>query len=384
MTIIILIFDTIYFHICVVFSPQDQVTGKKIPLTDLKRSEITRVVRDMGKTGLRTIMLTSRELSKEEIDTCRTRGWKHFFTETGVAPSSKKKTEIDSNDKESKESSKAETKSDNVEGEEARLPAERDMVVIAVFGISDPIRKQVPRAMARCRNAGIRVVMVTGDHVETAVTIAKEAGILDAGYSFDASSVNRDKESFVAGTKGALAPEVWQGPDFRRLTKEQALQVASRICVLSRSSPKDKETLVKLLKSQDEVVGVTGDGTNDAPALQEADVGLAMGIAGTEVAKEAANIVILDDNFDSIVASVRWGRSIRENIRKFLTFQLSINLAALTLTFVVACCNKGSTTKFPLTSVQLLWVNLILDSFAALALATEVSLLLYFFFFSYL
>ena len=92
---------------------------------------------------------------------------------------------------------------------------------------------------------------------------------------------------------------------------------------------------------------------------------------GTEVAKEAANIVILDDNFDSIVASVRWGRSIRENIRKFLTFQLSINLAALTLTFVVACCNKGSTTKFPLTSVQLLWVNLIMDSFAALALATE-------------
>lgn len=147
--------------------------------------------------------------------------------------------------------------------------------------------------------------------------------------------------------------------------------VVKRICVLARSSPADKALLVKLLKERKEVVGVTGDGTNDAPALLEADVGLAMGIAGTDVAKEAANIVILDDNFFSIVASVKWGRSIRENIRKFLLFQLTINVVALALTFVVACFNQGSTTKFPLTSVQLLWVNMIMDSFAALALATE-------------
>ena len=111
-------------------------------------------------------------------------------------------------------------------------------------------------------------------------------------------------------------------------------------------------------------------GAPSAPALLEADVGLAMGIAGTDVAKEAANIVIMDDNFFSIVASVKWGRSIRENIRKFLLFQLTINVVALALTFVVACFNKGSTTKFPLTSVQLLWVNLIMVRVPAVRIST--------------
>ena len=251
---------------------QDATTGKKIRLTDLKRNEITRVVRDMGKSGLRTIMLTSRELNEEEITKCKTKGWKHFFAETNSLEKEGK------DGKEGKEETKLSSSSSS---SSASLPAERDMVVIAVFGISDPIRKQVPGAMARCRNAGIRVVMVTGDHVETAVTIAREAGILDSNYTFDAGVVTKATKSFVQTSKNA--PEVWQGPDFRRLTEEQQLKVAAKICVLSRSSPKDKKKLVKLLKSMDEVVGVTGDGTNDAPALQEADVGLAMGIAGTFV-----------------------------------------------------------------------------------------------------
>ena len=352
-------------------------TGKKVELTDAKRSEISRVVRDMGKVGLRTIMLTSRELDDAEIVQYKASGWKTFFNYTAENETKNKKPSKESKENTESKSSLIRTGSTIFES----LPAEREMTVLSVFGISDPIRKQVPSAMKRCRRAGIRVVMVTGDHVETAVSIAKQSGILDSNYDFDMNKVKEQRDAFVksfeissfGGTDQNIevSPKVWQGPDFRRLTEKQQLSVAKTICVLSRSSPKDKELLVRLLKSQDEVVGVTGDGTNDAPALQEADVGLAMGIAGTEVAKEAANIVIMDDNFDSIVASVRWGRSIRENIRKFLTFQLSINLAALTLTFVVACCNKGSTTKFPLTSVQLLWVNLIMDSFAALALATE-------------
>ena len=137
--------------------------------------------------------------------------------------------------------------------------------------------------------------------------------------------------------------------------------------MLARSSPTDKHTLVSLLRGQGEVVAVTGDGTNDAPALKESDVGLAMGIAGTEVAKEAADIVILDDNFSSIVKAVLWGRSVFNNIRKFLQFQLTVNVVALIVAFIAAVVG-GET---PLNVLQLLWVNLIMDTLAALALATE-------------
>lgn len=137
--------------------------------------------------------------------------------------------------------------------------------------------------------------------------------------------------------------------------------------VLARSSPEDKLTLVRMLKGQGEVVAVTGDGTNDAPALKESDVGLAMGIAGTEVAKEAADIVILDDNFSSIVKSVMWGRAVFANIRKFLMFQLTVNFVALVTAFVGAVVGGHE----PLNILQLLWVNLIMDTMGALALATE-------------
>ena len=224
---------------------------------------------------------------------------------------------------------------------------ESDMTLLALFGLADPLREGVANAVARCQSAGIRVMMVTGDHRDTAAHIATQCGILRPG-----------------GT-------VMEGPTFRGLSDDERKAACAHLAVLARSSPTDKHLLVTTLKGLGEVVAVTGDGTNDAPALRAADVGLAMGIAGTEVAKEASDIVILDDRFSSIVASVRWGRSIKENIRKFLTFQLTINMVALTLTFITACANGGSTDKFPITPVQLLWVNLIMDSFAALALATE-------------
>ncbi|RYY37378.1 HAD family hydrolase, partial [archaeon] len=234
-----------------------------------------------------------------------------------------------------------------VEHEPAVSALEKDLVLLGMFGLQDPLRDGVEEALKKCMAAGIRVMMVTGDHRDTAAHIAQECGILRPGL------------------------EVMEGSAFRHLSNEQRVDVCTRLAVLARSSPTDKYLLVKTLKEMNEVVAVTGDGTNDAPALRAADVGLAMGIAGTEVAKEASDIVILDDRFSSIVASVRWGRSIKENIRKFLTFQLTINMVALTLTFVTACANGGSTDKFPITPVQLLWVNLIMDSFAALALATE-------------
>ena len=223
-------------------------------------------------------------------------------------------------------------------------PHEQDLTAMCIVGIKDPVRKEVPEAVATCQRAGIRVRMVTGDNIHTARHIARDCGIL---------------------TEGGLSME---GPEFRKMDEEELFEMLPKLQVLARSSPQDKYILVQTLKKMGEVVAVTGDGTNDAPALKESDVGLAMGIAGTEVAKEAADIVIMDDNFSSIVKSVLWGRTVFSNIRKFLQFQLTINLVALIVAFVAAV----STGETPLNVLQLLWVNLIMDSLAALALATEL------------
>ncbi|GIL84523.1 hypothetical protein Vretimale_14412 [Volvox reticuliferus] len=220
---------------------------------------------------------------------------------------------------------------------------DRNLVAMAIVGIKDPVRKEVPEAVRVCQRAGIVVRMVTGDNIHTAQHIARECGIL---------------------TDDCIALE---GPDFRRMAAQELLPLLPKLRVLARSSPEDKLTLVSMLKQQGEVVAVTGDGTNDAPALKESDVGLAMGIAGTEVAKEAADIVILDDNFSSIVKSVLWGRSVFTNIRKFLMFQLTVNFVALVIAFFGAVIDGHE----PLNVLQLLWVNLIMDTMGALALATE-------------
>ncbi|KAL5229759.1 hypothetical protein ABZP36_028535 [Zizania latifolia] len=151
------------------------------------------------------------------------------------------------------------------------------------------------------------------------------------------------------------------------MSPEQQLAIVDNIRVMARSLPLDKLVLVQRLKQKGHVVAVTGDGTNDAPALKEADVGLSMGVQGTEVAKESSDIVILNDNFDTVVTATRWGRCIYNNIQKFIQFQLTVNVAALVINFVSAV----TTGKMPLTTVQLLWVNLIMDTMGALALATD-------------
>ncbi|EMS65485.1 Calcium-transporting ATPase 3, plasma membrane-type [Triticum urartu] len=244
--------------------------------------------------------------------------------------------------------------------------------LIAVFGIKDPLRPGVREAVRTCHVAGINVRMVTGDNISTAKAIARECGIL---------------------TPDGVAIE---GPEFRQMSPDQMRAIIPKIqarishilnalllggldadgdtvwcsCVqvMARSLPLDKHTLVTNLRGMfNEVVAVTGDGTNDAPALHEADIGLAMGIAGTEVAKENADVIIMDDNFSTIINVAKWGRSVYINIQKFVQFQLTVNVVALMVNFVSA----SFTGSAPLTIVQLLWVNLIMDTLGALALATE-------------
>ncbi|EAQ91884.1 hypothetical protein CHGG_00119 [Chaetomium globosum CBS 148.51] len=223
----------------------------------------------------------------------------------------------------------------------------KDMTLVAIFGIKDPLRPTVIDAIKDCRRAGVTVRMVTGDNILTGRAIAKECGIYHP-------------------EEGGLALE---GPEFRRKSEEELKKLVPRLQVLARSSPEDKRILVRTLKDIGETVAVTGDGTNDAPALKMADIGFAMGIAGTEVAKEAASIILMDDNFASIVKGISWGRAVNDAVKKFLQFQLTVNITAVVLTFVSAVASNEEESV--LNAVQLLWVNLIMDTFAALALATD-------------
>ncbi|XP_059643033.1 calcium-transporting ATPase 9, plasma membrane-type [Cornus florida] len=225
---------------------------------------------------------------------------------------------------------------------------EDDLVLLAIVGIKDPCRPGVRDAVKLCTHAGVEVRMVTGDNLKTAKAIAMDCGILGS---------DADANEHV----------IMEGRTFRALSENEREQVAKSILVMGRSSPSDKLLFVQALRKIGEVVAVTGDGTNDAPALHEADIGLSMGIQGTEVAKESSDIIILDDNFASVVKVVRWGRSVYANIQKFIQFQLTVNVAALIIN-VVAAVSSGTV---PLNAVQLLWVNLIMDTLGALALATE-------------
>ncbi|KAL2190273.1 calcium-translocating P-type ATPase [Thermothelomyces heterothallicus CBS 203.75] len=231
----------------------------------------------------------------------------------------------------------------------------RDMTWIALVAIQDPVREGVPAAVLDCRRASVAVKMVTGDKIETARAIALECGIL----------AQEDEGGNGHGQEHA----VMEGAAFRRLGEEQRRGIVRKLRVLARSSPEDKRVLVESLRSLGEVVAVTGDGTNDAPALKAADVGFSMGIMGTEVAKEASDVILMDDNFSSIVKALAWGRAINDAVKKFLQFQITVNITAVVLTFVSAIASDQE--RSVLNAIQLLWVNLIMDTFAALALASD-------------
>lgn len=220
----------------------------------------------------------------------------------------------------------------------------RGLVFLGVVGIQDPVRPGVPEAVAKAKKAGVAVRMVTGDNAVTAKAIATECGIYTDGV-------------------------IMEGPAFRALSDADMTAVVPRLQVLARSSPEDKRVLVRKLKALGETVAVTGDGTNDAPALKAADVGFSMGISGTEVAKEASQIVLMDDNFSSIIVALKWGRAVNDSVQKFLQFQITVSITAVVLAFVSAVTHPQM--KSVLTAVQLLWVNLIMDTFAGIVLATD-------------
>jgi Ca2+-transporting ATPase len=282
-------------------------TGDVIPLNNSERAKVSATIQEYANEGLRTIALSFCDYSSEEYNKLFNSG-ANVDDATPTAPCT-------------------------------------GQTLLGIVGIQDPVRPGVPEAVLTCQKAGIFVRMVTGDNVMTASSIARSCNIL---------------------MRGGI---VMEGPEFRKLNDAALTEVIPKLQVLARSSPIDKQILVRKLKEMKEVVAVTGDGTNDGPALKAADVGFSMGITGTEVAKEASSIILMDDNFTSIVKAVSWGRCINDSVRKFLQFQLTVNVTAVVITFISALSDpKGESI---LNVLQLLWVNLIMDTFAALALATE-------------
>lgn len=233
---------------------------------------------------------------------------------------------------------------ENASDDCAELVGEGGMTFLGIFAISDPIRPDVPNAVKKCQSAGIRIKIVTGDTPGTATEIARQIGL------WTPEDTERNRIT---------------GVEFAALSDEEALDRVLDLKVMSRARPMDKQRLVQLLQQKGAVVAVTGDGTNDAPALNHAQVGLSMG-TGTSVAKEASDITLLDDSFNSIATAVMWGRSLYKNIQRFIVFQLTINVVALLSVLLGAFFG----TELPLTVTQMLWVNLIMDTFAAMALAS--------------
>lgn len=295
--------------------------GSTAKLDEQGRNTVSEHIQGLASGALRAISIAHKDLNYE-----------------GRWPPQEIKTEDDGN----------EASPDSLFGEEVDGQSQEGLVLDALVGIQDPLRPGVKNSIEQCQNAGVTVRMVTGDNVTTARAIAGNCSILSKDDWTDPDCA-------------------MEGPKFRGFSDEERLKIIPKLRVLARSSPEDKKILVSTLKRMGDVVASTGDGTNDAPALKMADVGFSMGIAGTEVAREASDIILMTDDFTAIVNAIRWGRCVSGSIKKFIQFQLTVNVTAVVLTFI----SSVTTGKSVLTAVQLLWVNLIMDTLAALALATD-------------
>ena len=358
----------------------DPVTGEVKPIDDEKKQFIQEHIERFNKASLRSLYIAYKDLKQREY--------------------------INS-----------ERANDN-----GKLIDQYDLVFLGVFGIRDSLRDGVKEAVLKCHEAGVNVVMVTGDNIVTATAIAKDCHILGPEVNLEKlgpNDIEQDPEAIndnlrkaayinelltnkpraITGNSfynciGGLICEVCQkdtnlckcpktaaeAKEFAQRNNEEPRPIKKDVIrnmdnfkaitknlnVMARSQPLHKYALVLGLRSLKHVVAVTGDGTNDAPALSKSDVGFAM-FAGTDIAKEASDIVIIDNNFTSIVIAIIYGRNIYDNIRKFLQFQLSVNFCACLIVFICACIGNET----PLTPIQMLWVNLIMDSLGSLALATE-------------
>ena len=222
---------------------------------------------------------------------------------------------------------------------------ERYLVFVGLVGMIDPPRPEVKAALKKAREAGIKVIMVTGDHKDTAVAIAKEIGLID------------DPENVTVLT----------GSDLDKMDEEEFAEIVDKVHIFARVSPEHKLKIVKYLKRKGHIVAMTGDGVNDAPAVKHADIGIAMGIRGTDVTRDAADLILADDNFATIVAAIEEGRTIYENVRKFIRLLLSANWDEIAVVFVSALLDM----PIPFTPAQILWINLLTDGFPALALGLD-------------
>jgi Ca2+ transporting ATPase len=338
-------------------SVYELVDGVEIPLNEMSTKVLATAIEQYARRGMRCLGIAYRDLPSDINFECKT----SYIS--------------------------------NSDGTDAFV-VETDLVLCALVGIEDPVRPEVPDAINRCYQAGIDVRLVTGDNPNTAMNIAFQVGILK-DYHF----VERSADIIASNLRPFVLME---GKDFRTAVhktlddgtcifdQEAFDTVWPHLRVLARSSPDDKLILAHGLNQsllfKDEkmchdlmekynikifpdrqVVAMTGDGTNDAPALKRADIGFAMGISGTQIAKDAADIILLDDNFASIVTAVKWGRNVYTSIQKFLQFQLTVNISAVVTALVGAIVYQ----KSPLAAIQLLWVNLLMDSLASLALASE-------------
>ena len=242
---------------------------------------------------------------------------------------------------------------DALEHEEVDERLEHELIFLGLIGMIDPPREEAKEAVARAKRAGIRPIMITGDHPKTAAVIAAELGITSNGRAVT-------------------------GAELEKQSDEALVETVREVSVYARVNPEHKLRIVKALQTGGATVAMTGDGVNDAPALRTADIGVAMGITGTDVSKEAADVVLIDDNFATIVAAVEEGRAIFANIRKFLRYLLSSNIGEVMTMFfgvvlakLIGLYSEGEAVVLPLLATQILWINLVTDGLPALALGVD-------------